>query len=53
MNKVRITAVRKTSYPDLMVRYENPIEHACDVVEGQEWISIDGKCPEGAGVDFY
>ena len=47
MNKVKITAVRKTSYPDLMVRYENPIEHACDVVEGQEWISIDGKCPEG------
>ncbi|MBP5539717.1 MAG: TIGR04076 family protein [Bacteroidales bacterium] len=47
MNKVKITAVRKTSYPDLMTRYENSIDHACDVVEGQEWISIDGKCPEG------
>ena len=47
MNKVRITAVRKTVYPDLMARYENPIQHTCDVLEGQEWISIDGKCPEG------
>ena len=45
--KIRITAVRKASYPDLMAKYENPIEHACDVQEGQEWISVDGKCPEG------
>ena len=45
--KIRITAIRKASYPDLMAKYENPIEHACDVQEGQEWISIDGKCPEG------
>ena len=47
MKKVRITAVRKAIYPDLMAEYENPIEHACDVVEGQQWISIDGKRPEG------
>ena len=45
--KIRITAVRKASYPDLMAKYENPIEHACDVTEGQEWISVDGRCPEG------
>ena len=45
---IRITAVRKASYPDLMAKYENPIEHTCDVLEGQEWISVDGKCP----VDF-
>ena len=44
---IRITAVRKTSYPDLMAKYENPIEHSCDVLEGQEWISVDGQCPEG------
>ena len=25
----------------------NPIEHACDVREGQQWISIDGQQPEG------
>lgn len=47
MNKVRITAVRQTVYPDLMAKYENPIEHACDVRVGQEWISVDGQCPEG------
>ena len=47
MNKVRITAIRQTVYPDLMARYENPIEHTCDVREGQQWISIDGQQPEG------
>ena len=47
MNRVRITAVRQTVYPDLMAQYENPIEHACEVKEGQQWISIDGQCPEG------
>jgi uncharacterized repeat protein (TIGR04076 family) len=46
MNNVRITAVRKTEYHDLMAEYENPIEHACDVVIGQEWISIGGQRPE-------
>lgn len=47
MKKVRITAVRQTVYPDLMARYENPIEHTCDVHEGEEWISVDGQRPEG------
>ena len=27
--KVRITAIRQTVYPDLMAKYENPIEHTC------------------------
>ena len=30
-----------------MSQYENPIEHACDVREGQQWISIDGQRPDG------
>lgn len=47
MRKVRITAVRRTEYPDLMSQYENPIEHTCDVAVGQQWVSVDGKCPEG------
>ena len=47
MNKVRITAIRQTIYPDLMAQYENAIEHACDVREGQQWVSVDGQCPEG------
>lgn len=47
MHKVQITAIRQTVYPDLMAKYENPIEHTCDIKEGQQRISIDGKCPEG------
>ena len=30
-----------------MAKYENPIEHTCDIKEGQQWISADGKSPEG------
>ena len=47
MNTVRITAVRQTVYADLMEKYENPIDKACDVVEGQQWVSVGGACPEG------
>ena len=47
LHQVRITAIRQTVYEDLMAKYENPIEHACDVKEGQQWVSVDGKCPEG------
>ena len=47
MNKVKITALRQTVYADLMAKYENPIEHACDVKVGRHWISVDGRCPEG------
>ncbi len=47
MYKIRITAVRKALYPDLMEIYENPIEHACDIIEGQSFISVDGQRPKG------
>lgn len=47
MKKVRITAMRQTVYTDLMAQFENPIEHACDVQIGQEWISENGEMPEG------
>lgn len=47
MKKVRITAVRRTEYPDLMAQYENPIEHTCDVAVGRQWVSVDGQRPEG------
>lgn len=46
MKKVKITAIRKASYPDLMAQYENPIEHTCDVQEGMVWISENGEKPE-------
>ena len=47
MKKVKITAMRKTCYSDLMARYENPIEHACCVEEGQSWIANGWEKPEG------
>ena len=47
MKKVRITAIRKACYPDLMEKYENPIQHACDVAEGQLWIADGWVKPEG------
>lgn len=47
MKKVRITAVRKTEYADLMEKYENPIEHACDIKEGEVWIADGWKRPDG------
>lgn len=46
MKKVKITALRKICYPDLMARYENPIEHSCDVEEGMVWVSENGQKPE-------
>ena len=47
MKRVQITVMRKACYPDLMARYENPLDRPCDVEEGQVWISEDGQKPEG------
>ena len=47
MKKVKITAIRKADYRDLQALYENPIEHTCDVQEGQTWVSQGGMKPEG------
>lgn len=47
MKKVKITVMRKTEYPDLMEKYENPIEHACDMEEGQVFIANGWSKPEG------
>lgn len=47
MKKVKITVVRKVHYADLSTQYENPIEHACDMQEGQTFISMDAQKPEG------
>lgn len=47
MKDVKITAVRKTEYADLMAMYENPIDHACDVQVGDVFVSRDGEMPEG------
>lgn len=47
MKTVKITAMRKTCYPDLMEKYENPITHACDVEVGQTWLCVNGQKPDG------
>ncbi len=47
MKKVKITVVRKTEYLDLIKKYENPIEHACDLKEGMVFVSENAKKPQG------
>jgi len=47
MKDVRITVMRKVCHRDLMEKYENPIEHACDLEEGQVFISREGRIPDG------
>lgn len=47
MKKVRITVMRMACYQDLMEQYENPIEHACDLKEGQVFIANGWQKPEG------
>ena len=47
MKKVKITVIRKANYPDLMEKYENPIQHACDMEEGQAWVANGWQKPEG------
>jgi len=47
MKNVRITVVKKVEHKDLIEKYENPILHCCDMVEGQAFISKEGQIPEG------
>lgn len=47
MKQVKITAIRIVQHKDLMDLYENPIEHTCDVREGQSWICTNGQKPDG------
>ena len=46
MKTVKITAMRRSCYPDLMEQYENPMEHTCDVKIGQTWLSVNGEKPQ-------
>ncbi len=46
MKTCKITAIRKACYEDLMALYENPIEHACDIKEGQVFICENGEKPK-------
>ena len=47
MKKVKITALRAARYDDLIAQYENPIEHACDIREGQIFVANGWQKPAG------
>ena len=47
MKKVKITAIKKVVHQDLIEMYENSIQHACDVTEGQVWIANGWAQPNG------
>ena len=47
MKDIKITVMRISNYPDLMEKYENPIENACDMSEGQVFFALEGKKPAG------
>ena len=47
MKDVKITVIRMARYDDLMEKYENPIEHACDMVVGAEFVSVAAQKPDG------
>lgn len=38
--------VRKVFHKDLMALYENPIDHACEINEGDQFISENGEKPD-------
>lgn len=44
--EIKITVIRKIWHQDLSLQYENPIEHTCDLIEGQVFISKNGEKPE-------
>jgi len=46
MKKVKITVVRQTKYQDLIDKYENPIEHTCDLKIGDVFISYNAQKPK-------
>ena len=47
MKKCRITVMRMARYDDLIEKYENPIEHACDLQQGQVFIANGWQRPDG------
>ena len=47
MKKCRITVMRMARYDDLIEKYENPMEHACDMQLGQVFIANGWEKPEG------
>ncbi len=47
MKKCKLTVMKKVEHADLIKKFENPIEHACDMREGMVFISNGWTRPEG------
>ena len=47
MKQCRITVMRVARYDDLIAQYENPIQHACDMTEGQVFLAHGWENPAG------
>lgn len=45
MKQCRITVMRVARYDDLIAQYENPIQHACDMTEGQVFLANGWEKP--------
>ena len=46
MKKVKITVMKKARYDDLIEKYENPLEHECDVEIGDVFIANGWEKPD-------
>ena len=47
MKQVKITVMKVARYDDLIARFENPIEHACEMREGQTFLANGWERPDG------
>ena len=47
MKKIKITVMKQTIYTDLIDKYENPMEHACDMKVGQVFMANGREKPNG------
>ena len=47
MKKIKITVMKIAIHQDLIEKYENPIEHACDMRVGQTFIANGWEKPKG------
>ena len=47
MKKVKITVKKIVCHKDLIEKYENPLQHACSMAEGMEFVADGWKKPDG------
>ena len=47
MKNCRITVMKQVVHEDLIDKFENPIEHACDMQIGQTFVTDGNNKPDG------